>query len=285
MAATALPSLPADEIEDTRLVCHAATRVLGGWTLASRPRRKHWWQLSLRPSLNGARTGLLRADALLFELELDLRADALRCVTACEAHWRGSLSERTPEQLADELGVFLLAQGAPESCFPEFPEQGHDAITLGRDRSYRPEIASRFADVMGFIATTMADFQAGVVEESSPIMFWPGHFDLAMMWLPGEKIPGQDPADEEHSDKQMNFGFSFGDEGIPDPYFYVTAYPSPESFPALELPVGARWHTQGFSGVVLDYAQLRTTEDPGTELLALWEFLIDNGRQGMTGKE
>ena len=38
---------------------------------------------------------------------------------------------------------------------------------------------------------TMADFQAGVVEEASPIMFWPGHFDLAMMWLPGEKIPGR----------------------------------------------------------------------------------------------
>ena len=43
------------------------------------------------------------------------------------------------------------------------------------------------------------------------------------------KIPGQDPADEESSDKQMNFGFTFGDEGIPEPYFYITAYPLPDA--------------------------------------------------------
>ena len=35
---------------------------------------------------------------------------------------------------------------------------------------------------------------------------------LAMIWLAGEKIPGQDPTDEEYSEKQMNFGFSLGDE-------------------------------------------------------------------------
>ena len=32
----------------------------------------------------------------------------------------------------------------------------------------------------------------------------------------------------------MNFGFTFGDENIPQPYFYVTAYPMPDGLPGTE---------------------------------------------------
>lgn len=112
-------------------------------------------------------------------------------------------------------------------------------------------------------------------------MVWPGHFDLCMMWIPGEKIPGQDPDNEEYSDKQMNFGFTLGDEGIPEPYFYVTAYPLPEAFPNLDLPAGATWHTEGFSGAVLRYETLQKSQDPQGNLVGLWEFLITSSREHM----
>ena len=115
-------------------------------------------------------------------------------------------------------------------------------------------------------------------------MLWPHHFDLAMMWLPGEKIPGQDPADEEQSDKQMNFGFTFGDGGIAEPYFYITAYPLPEAFPGLTLPAGTRWHTEGFSGAVLLYRDLLNSADPEAYLLDLWNTLLSAGREHMLGK-
>ena len=42
-------------------------------------------------------------------------------------------------------------------------------------------------------------------------------FDLSMIWLPGETIPGQDPDDEENADKQMNSGFTLSDAGITEP--------------------------------------------------------------------
>jgi hypothetical protein len=38
----------------------------------------------------------------------------------------------------------------------------------------------------------------------------------------------------------MNFGIAFGDESIPEPYFYVTAYPSPDALPKVVLPAGTR---------------------------------------------
>ncbi len=79
----------------------------------------------------------------------------------------------------------------------------------------------------------------------------------------------------------MNFGFTLGDAGIPQPYFYVTAYPLPDAFPNLELPAGATWHAKGFNGAVLRYETLLTSHDPQGELVGLWEFLVANGRKHM----
>ena len=127
----------------------------------------------------------------------------------------------------------------------------------------------------------MAEFRAGIREETSPIQVWPHHFDLSMLWLPGEKIEGQDPDDEEYSDKQMNFGFTFGDEGIPEPYFYVTAYPLPDAFADMKLPAGTHWQTEGFNGAVLLYETLLQSSDPYGYLLSLWDGLLAKGRAEM----
>lgn len=216
---------------------------------------------------------------MVFELELDLSRSRLQVEVADGAAYEGALTDHTPEQLAAEVSEFLFAQGVPVDYRPAYPANGHDSLNIGRGHAYAAAVAADFATVWRFIASAMDEFRAGIPEESSPIMLWPGHFDLAMMWLPGEKIPGQDPADEEYSDKQMNFGFSFGDEGVPEPYFYVTAYPAPEALAQLELPSGAKWHTEGFSGAVLSYSELVGRADPRGDLLALWNFLIDSGRQ------
>ena len=183
------------------------------------------------------------------------------------------------------MAEFLREQGLPSDYVPMYPEEGHDSLALGSGGDYVAEIGCEFAAVWRFIDSAMDEFRACVPEEMSPIMLWPGHFDLAMMWLAGEKILGQDPTDEEHSDKQMNFGFSFGDQLLPAPYFYVTAYPMPEGFPSLSLPAGARWQDEGFSGVVLDYSALENRTDPRGDLLELWNFLIDIGRQQMLARE
>ena len=102
-----------------------------------------------------------------------------------------------------------------------------------------------------------------------------------MIWLPGDKIEGVDPADEEHADKQMNFGFAFGDAGIPEPYLYVTAYPLPDTLPNTALPEGTRWQSEGFNGAVLLYRDLASMDDPHGYLLDLWSMLLAEGRKGL----
>ena len=131
---------------------------------------------------------------------------------------------------------------------------------------------------MASVAAALEDFRAGIREETSPIQVWPHHFDLSRIWLAGPKIPGQDPANEEYSDKQMNFGFVFGDEGIDEPYFYVTVYPLPDKLPDVELPAGTVWQTEGFSGAVLLYKDLVAASDPAAYLQDMWSRLYAAGQ-------
>jgi hypothetical protein len=106
-----------------------------------------------------------------------------------------------------------------------------------------------------------------------------------MIWLPGPKIPGQDPAAEEYSDKQMNFGFVFGDESIAEPYFYVTAYPLPDALPQVELPSGATWKSGNFNGAVLLYRNLVDVSDPAASLQRLWSTLLQAGQAHLAVNE
>lgn len=51
----------------------------------------------------------------------------------------------------------------------------------------------------------------------------------------------------------MNFGFSPRREGMDQPYLYAYAYSYPEGDIVPALPKGARWHTQGWKGMVQPY--------------------------------
>jgi hypothetical protein len=79
----------------------------------------------------------------------------------------------------------------------------------------------------------------------------------------------------------MNFGFAFGDAGIPEPYFYITAYPLPDALPELVLPEGTIWQSEGFSGAVLPYRRLLEEPSPQDYLVNLWNSLLAAGRQHM----
>jgi hypothetical protein len=63
------------------------------------------------------------------------------------------------------------------------------------------------------------------------------------------------------------FGFSTGDESIPDPYFYITAYPIPPGFPNFEMPRGATWNTSGYDGGLMMYEDYINSKDPEVTLI------------------
>lgn len=273
MTGRTFPELGVAAIAATRDALHAYARVIGGWAAGSRRKRKHWWQASLRPSLNGLTTGVIYGPPD-FELELNYAG------TSVDVRTDGQVGVLTLDegQSSTELARRILEQLESHGVNPA-NAPGEKVMSDAAHPHYSADVAWDLHQANSAVTAALEDFRAGIREETSPIQVWPHHFDLSMIWLPGPKIPGQDPMDEEYSDKQMNFGFVFGDEAIDEPYFYVTAYPLPDALPKLALPAGTTWRSDGFSGAVLLYRDLIASSDPGGYLLDLWNQLLAAGRE------
>lgn len=277
MGAKQFPQLSIETSSATRDALHTYAQVLGDILKACRPKRKHWWHASLRPALHGLSTGVVRSTHD-FEIVLDTHTSHCHARSSSGKSVDVVLQGQSASALAESLADFLRACGVDAErvdsiVSAERGDEGGDGFSVAD--------AKALGQVLATLAAAFEQLRADIPEETSPVQIWPHHFDLSMIWLPGEKIPGQDPANEEYSDKQMNFGFAFGDASIPEPYFYVTAYPTPDGMSDLDLPDGAEWKSDGFSGAVVSYAHVAGRTDPNAYLQELWAILLTAGRDRM----
>lgn len=91
---------------------------------------------------------------------------------------------------------------------------------------------------------------------ASEIRCWPHHFDIATLVT---VEPHEDPEEA----KSIGFGFSPGDGGYEEPYFYLTPWPYPKVDKLYKLDQPAIWNTEGWVGAVLKANDLtsETLED------------------------
>lgn len=94
----------------------------------------------------------------------------------------------------------------------------------------------------------MRDLKAKTTSlEATLPRLWPHHFDLGML-----------VSLEEHRDpsrgRSIGIGLAPGDANDATPYWYVNAYPPPESIEGLPAPSSGAWNDEGFTGIKLDGA-------------------------------
>ena len=142
---------------------------------------------------------------------------------------------------AGDLGapVERLRLEAPYAI-PEHPVGGGAPFTPGADGS-PAEVARWFADGDALVRAVAFGWPG-----ATPVRVWPHHFDV------GSVLPLGDGHGEDAP--SIGVGLSPGDEGIPEPYLYVTPWPPPESLP--DLPAGGRWHREGWTGAVLTGSEI-----------------------------
>jgi hypothetical protein len=88
---------------------------------------------------------------------------------------------------------------------------------------------------------------ASATPNASPVRCWPHHFDIATLI---DVVPG----------KTVGVGMEPGDDYWPEPYFYASMNPRPDTdAPLPELGGNGSWHTRDWIGAVLPASRLAPT--------------------------
>lgn len=140
---------------------------------------------------------------------------------------------------------------------PATPVAEGAAFPAGTDAA-RAELARWLANADGLLRAV-----AGAWPGSAPVRVWPHHFDVGSVLPLGGGTGEEDPS--------IGIGLSPGDEGLPEPYWYVTLWPRPTEAPP-PLPVG-RWHTEGWTGALLAGSELVAAGDGAAQAALAGRFV------------
>lgn len=270
------PDLKLESWRPTRDTIHGYARLLGAIRGALTPKQKHWWHISLRVEPYGITTTEIPFDKTGFELYLDFNSHSLVI--------RATNGDLHPIPFANQSTTTLGKQALELLGEMGIRSKLNSAIPVDKmqDNNYDRKAAVQFWQALLRIDAVFKRFKQHLNSATSPVQLWPHHFDTSMVWFTGELAPGVDPNDEEAAEEQMNFGFSTGDETIPDPYFYITAYPLPKKLADTNLVPDARWHTQNWQGAILPYQTLIKSSSPEEKLFQFLEKTHLAGQRLMT---
>jgi hypothetical protein len=243
----------------TRDTIHQRCRAVGAVAREFGTPLPHWWHVALLPVGSTLETRPLgTAAGHTFRIAVDLVGGTAR--------------------IANPVAAIEYSIGVPTSEFVEWlmaacSDQGA-AIVLDPGDFAAPDVfdtaqAAAIAGMFDATAGTLRRFAEEIGGDQSPVQVWPHHFDMALTWFSGRRVPDIEDHDDEAAAEQITVGFSTGDESVTDPYVYATAYPQPDDLTGEALPPPGRWTTaqDGFAGAILAHADAVATGDPGEAIL------------------
>jgi hypothetical protein len=232
-----LPKLQSEKFTPTRDHLRDAALVLGSLQrgfLSAHPRD---WQHGLGVGLRGILTQPIKLNGQESIASIDLVKHKFRLG---DTNWK--LSEYDGPELYKNVRIWLDNHDIKANLeLPEFT-----GTTF-----YDPQQTEAYAAALWWLDSQFRTLKAGIKQGvTSPVLLYPHHFDLSLVWFPWD------------DERQLGLGWSTGDETITEPYIYLTAYPQPNSFTEIELPKGAYWQKDGFSGAILPYSELQQAKHP-----------------------
>lgn len=274
MAQSVFPLLPPETLHPSRDTIHTYCQFLGAVRRALTPPQKHWWHASLHAAAAGLTTTPIPSKDMTFEMLLDFTTHEF-CLSTNEGDWWDmTLRGQSGREFVEEtLGALRTLGVDVKVDHSKFSDKSH--------RAYDTTVVEDYWQAASQVDILLKQFKGELREETSPVQLWPHHFDFSLVWFSGRLAPGVDPDDAENADEQMAFGFSTGDSSVPEPYFYITAYPWQETLLQYEAPAGARWHTDGWKGALLLYSIVTKSEQPKEQLLDFWRTVQRTGASQM----
>jgi Family of unknown function (DUF5996) len=252
---------------------HGHTQVLGKVAVALAPPEPELQHAALRLTARGWETNPLpapdRSGSVV--VALDLRNHEAIVEGSGGTEQRIALAgERSVGAVCRELLAALdRVAGAVE--INATPQEVNWSVPLDEDEehaTYDPVAVETYFAAATQAALALAAFRAPYRGRSTPVNAWWGSFDLAVNLFSGS--PAEPPAKDfimrnAMDAQEVAVGWWPGDERYDRAAFYAYAHPAPDGFAHGVLePTAARWEP-ALGEYVLDWADVRTADDPHGE--------------------
>jgi hypothetical protein len=255
------PSLEGFEL--TRNTLHLYSRVISAVPRAHGEFHPKWWHISLRVQPDGLITGpVLLPDGRGLCLKMDLVEHQILILVDAQLvkSFSMQLGKSSTAMAGDVLGAVAELGLTGEVAREKFESD--------EPREYDPDQAGRFLTALVNAHRIFSAHRAKLRGDVGPVQFWPHGFDLAVEWFGTRMEEYQEQGKRTEIPAQLNLGFYPGSPGI-EPYFYSNPWPfEADTLLREKLPQGARWHTEGWQGTILPYADLVEDEKAEERLLA-----------------
>jgi hypothetical protein len=230
-----------------------------------------WWHISLKVRPDGLTTNEMPLPAgETFLVKLDLHQHKALVVTNGTVAGEVSLSDGLT---GTEFGNRLLAIIADLGLTADYAREKFES---DEQRVYDPAMAEKFLTTLVNTDRVFNMHIAGLSGDVGQVQLWPHHFDLAIEWFGTRVVEYQEGNEVQQYPSQLNLGFSPGDSGHPEPYYYSNPWPfEKDQLPDKPLPAGARWFTDGWEGTIFPYAELVGDANAEDRLLAYARAVYD----------
>jgi hypothetical protein len=253
---TLFPTL--DGFEPTRQTLHLYSKAIGVIPRAQGITHPKWWHISLKVTAVGLTTdNIPLPGGGILNLRLDLRRHEVVLETSRGENQTLSMKEGLTGTEMGERVMTAVAKWGLSNNFARAKFENNEP------RVYDPTLAERYFVLLVEVDRIFKIHKASLSGESGPVQLWPHGFDLAFEWFGTRLVTQEEHGHVQKFPSQLNLGFFPGSEGVA-PYFYSNPFPfAADVLLGKPLPAGARWHTEGWQGTILPYAEL--VNDPTAE--------------------
>jgi hypothetical protein len=277
------PELHLADWTDTRDTLHMWAQIVGHVRMVLSPPVNHWWHVTLYVTSRGLTTSPIPHANHTFEIHFDFLDHRLVIATS-RNEWRTLKLE--PKSVADfyrEL-MDLLDELGIQAKIHSKPDEVADPIPFAEDRvhrSYDPEYARRFWQVLVAVDSVLKEFRGRFIGKCSPVHLYWGSLDLCCTRFSGRRAPERAGADamtrEAYSHEVISGGFWTGSGAVNDAAFYAYAAPEPQGFRTAQVLPAAASYNQAFGEYILMYDDVRRAANPKQALLDFLQSTYDAG--------
>ena len=242
------PALPWGEWAATADTLHMWTQIVGKTRLALTPLQNHWWNVPLYVTARGLGTSAMAYGDDVLDIEFDFLKHELHFRLGSGKALAVPLWAQSVADFYKEYQGCLASLGVEVKINP-MPVEVANPIRFDLDtehKSYDPEYAHRFWQVLVHAEKVFRGFGTGFLGKVSPVHFFWGSFDLAVTRFSGRPAPPRPGADsiqrEAYSHEVISAGFWPGNGGYGAAAFYCYAAPVPEGLAEATIrPAAAGW--------------------------------------------